>query len=226
MGLELEARRTQRLSTAETLQRGRTSLHVIAAAESAAALADAASAEARARQPPRPAKACREGCAWCCFKTVGTAVPEVERIVAYLRGRLSEQQLAALKARVQELAARRRALKYDRWAAARLPCALLDETRCSIYPVRPLTCRGFNSSDARACERSYRERPRVNIPVYEPQLRIATFVLDGLRAGLTEAGLKGDLLELTAALQIALTVPDAFDRWRVGEPVFAPARMT
>jgi len=78
--------------------------------------------------------------------------------------------------------------------------------------------------DAGACERSYRERERVGVPVYEPQLRINTFILDGLRAGLTEAGIAGDLLELTAALEIALTRPDAFERWRAGENVFAPSR--
>jgi len=33
------------------------------------------------------------------------------------------------------------------------------------------------------------------------------------------------LLELTAALRIALAVPDSFDRWLAGEPIFAPARM-
>jgi hypothetical protein len=38
-------------------------------------------------------------------------------------------------------------------------------------------------------------------------------------------GLPGDLLELTAALRIAFEVPDAFDRWRAGEAVFAPARL-
>ena len=134
-------------------------------------------------------------------------------------------QLAAFQARALELVEKRRALKNDRWAASRLPCVFLEEERCSVYPVRPLTCRGFTSSDARACERSYRERPRVEIPVYEPQLRIATFVLDGMRAGLTESGLKGDLLELTAALHIALAIPDALERWRVGEPVFASARL-
>ena len=51
-----------------------------------------------------------------------------------------------------------------------------------------------------------------------------TFVLDGMRAGLSESGLQGGLLELTGALRIALTVPDAAQRWLAGEAVFAPAR--
>ena len=50
-----------------------------------------------------------------------------------------------------------------------------------------------------------------------------TFVLDGMRAGLSESGLQGDRVELTAALRIALEVPDAAERWLAGEAVFAPA---
>ena len=38
---------------------------------------------------PPPTLACKEGCDWCCHLTVGTSVPEVVRIVAYLRQTLS-----------------------------------------------------------------------------------------------------------------------------------------
>ncbi len=224
-GLELEARRTQRLQTAELLRAGRTSLQVIAIAESGEAVADAATATARTRQPPRSPLACQEGCAWCCQKTVGTAVPEVERIVHFLRSSLSEEQLADLHARAANLVHQRRQLQNDRWTANRLPCVFLIEDRCLVYPVRPLTCRGFTSRNAGACERSFSQRGRVDIPVYEPQLRIATFVLDGLRAGLAEANLFAELLELTAATFIALNTPDAFELWRQGEPIFAAARL-
>ena len=65
----------------------------------------------------------------------------------------------------------------------------------------------------------------MDIPVYEPQLRIATFVLDGMRAGLAEANLFAELLELTAATLIALSNPDAFEQWRLGEPVFVATRL-
>ena len=46
-----------------------------------------------------------------------------------------------------------------------------------------------------------------------------------MRAGLEESGVKGDLLELTAALRIALEEPEAPERWLAGQAVFAPARM-
>jgi Fe-S-cluster containining protein len=222
-GLEFEVRRTQRLQTVEVLQNGRQPLRVIEVAEHAADLTDQAIQAAIGRSPPSRPPACREGCAWCCHKLVGTSAPEVFRIADYLHRQLSPSQLQAIQDQVIERDEHRKSL--DRWAAARLPCPLLIDDRCSVYRVRPLTCRGFNSSDAHKCEKSVKLRENVDVPTYEPQHRLATFVLDGLRAGLSESGLPDDLLELTAALRIALTLPDAFSRWLAGESIFSPARM-
>lgn len=225
-GLELDARRSQRLQTRALLQNSRTPLQVIQIAEHAGTLAEQAIEQAIRQSPPRRPFTCREGCAWCCHKTVGTSAPEVIRIAAFLRERLSTEQWEALRERIRQRDEQRRTLlHHDPWAAARLPCALLVDNRCSVYPVRPLTCRGYNSSDARRCELVVKSHQPVEVPVYGPQQRLATMVLDGLRAGLAESKLQGDLLELTAALRIALTVPDAFDQWLAGKPVFAASRL-
>jgi Fe-S-cluster containining protein len=223
-GRELDARRAQRLQTLQLLKGGRTPLQIIDVADQATMLAEHAIGDAKREYAP-PALACKEGCDWCCHLRVGTAVPEVYRIVSYLRQTLSPEELQTTRERILKLDEQRRQLRAGKRGTARLPCALLVDRRCSAYPVRPLTCRGFNSSDARKCELFLELGNKVTVPSYTPQLRLTTFVLDGLRAGLSEAGLKGDLLELTAALRIAFEVPDAFERWLAGEPVFAPARL-
>jgi Fe-S-cluster containining protein len=223
-GLEFDARRAERLQTAELLRKGRTPLTVIEVAEKTAALAEQTVAEAMASYPPPPL-ACKEGCDWCCYLTVGTTVPEVARIVEYLRQTLSPEDLQATRERVCRLDDQRRERKFTRGNGTHLPCALLVNQRCSAYPARPLTCRGFNSSDAHQCELFLQAPNKVTVPLYAPQLRLTTFVLDGLRAGLTESRLNGDRLELTAALRIAFEVPNAIERWLAGEPVFAPARL-
>jgi Fe-S-cluster containining protein len=223
-GLELDARRSQRLKAAELLQGGRTPLQLIEVAAQGAAVAEEAVRQATAIDPP-PRLACKEGCDWCCHLAVGTSVPEVVRIVAYLRQTLSPEELEATRQRVARADDDRRRLPPDRRAAARLPCPLLVEHRCSAYPVRPLTCRGFNSTDASRCELFVKAPVRVEIPMYPPQQRIMTFVLDGTRAALQAAGLKDELLDLRPALRIALDTPDAVDRWLAGQPVFAPARL-
>jgi Fe-S-cluster containining protein len=224
-GLEFDVRRAQRLKTTAALQEQRTPLRVIEIAEHAANLADKSIQGVTEKSPPSPPLVCQEGCAWCCHKLVGTTAPEVFRIADYLHKQLAPQELQTIREQIVQLDEQKKGLREDRWSAARLPCPLLMNDRCSVYPVRPLTCRGFNSSDARQCERWVKKRERVEVPIYEPQHRLATFVLDGLRAGLSESGLPDDLLELTSALRIALKLPNAFDRWLAREPIFAPARM-
>jgi len=224
-GAELEARRAQRLKTTELLGSGRTELRVLEAASHATELAERSLGEALVREPPLPPLACQEGCDWCCHKVVGVAAPEVLRIVAYLRERLAEQVVQDAATRAAAHAEKRRALTGDQWAADRLPCPLLVENLCIAYPVRPLTCRGYTSSDARRCESAAKSRQPPAVPTHGPSLRMATFILDGMRSGLAETGLAGDRLLLAEALRIALTTTDAAKRWLAGDPVFAPARL-
>jgi Fe-S-cluster containining protein len=222
-GLEMDTRRQQRLKTREILQKGRTPLQVIAVADQANVIAEEALRKAATIQRP-PTLACQEGCDWCCSLDVGTTVPEVIRIADYLRKNFSEEELGRLRERLARRAAHHRERQTIRRGEPRQPCALLINRRCSVYPVRPLTCRGSNSTNAKMCERFLTE-PKTVLPMYAPQHRISVFVLDGMRAGVGEAGLKGDLLELSAALCIALEQLDATERWLAGEPMFAAARL-
>src|SRR5262245_52268273 len=79
-GLEMEARRSGRITTAEVLKRERAPLAVVQIAEKASETAERALAQTKATSPPAMPSACQAGCAWCCYKTVGTAAPEVLRI--------------------------------------------------------------------------------------------------------------------------------------------------
>lgn len=101
--------------------------------------------------------ACREGCDHCCYQAVGVTPPEALRIVAFLRRNLSPEALEALKL---ELGARKEAiagLSADQRFSPDHPCPFLEQGRCSIYVVRPLSCRGMNSLDAQDCERRLRD---------------------------------------------------------------------
>jgi hypothetical protein len=224
VGLEWNARRTEQWRTVERLQRGRTPLALVDVADHGAKLAEEAVRWAAQVAPPPPS-ACKEGCDWCCHLTVGTSVPEVARIVEYLRQTLSPEEFLALRERVSRLDEQRRKLKAASQGELRLPCALLSDHRCSVFPLRPLMCRGFNSSEAAQCERFVNAPSGLPPPIYAPQLRLSAFVLDGMRAGLAQAGLSGELLELTAALRVALDTPGAIERFLAGEPAFAAAQL-
>jgi hypothetical protein len=222
--LEWRARYSEQVWTSHALSRGRTPSTLISIAKCGTRIAEEALQQAVQADPP-PCSACTEGCDWCCHLTVGTSVPEVVRVLEYLRQNLSPEALGALRDRVRRLDEQRRQRRAVGGDETGLPCALLVDHRCAAYPVRPLMCGGFNSSDAAACERFVRKSDQTPIPLYAPQLRLAAFVLDGMMAGLTESGLTGERVELTAALRIALEVPDAVERFLAGEPVFAAARL-
>src|SRR5262249_45342511 len=88
-GEDLEARRAQRLRTYALLKTAGTPLQIIQTGAEAERIAGEALAAAVEREPPRRPLACAEGCAWCCHKRVGVAVPEVIRIANYLRTALT-----------------------------------------------------------------------------------------------------------------------------------------
>jgi uncharacterized protein len=162
--------------------------------------------------------ACRAGCAWCCSTTVvSTSAAEVVRIARY--------QLRQLTERLRQRAGRIAALDPERRRHARLPCALLVNNRCSVYDVRPLSCMGWTSADAAACERSYRSGWERQIPNGPRHLGIVVGVREGLHQALDARRLDAEYLDLTRALLIALTEPDAAERWLRGEAIFAPARL-
>src|SRR5262245_1438920 len=222
--LECRTRHSGRVRTCQALRGGPTLLSLINIADRGTRIADEALQQATQTEPAAPS-ACREGCDWCCHLTVGTSVPEVARIVEYLRNNLSAEDFTALRDRVRRIDEQRRERRSAGRSEAGLPCALLVNHRCTAYAVRPLMCGGFNSSDASACERFVQSDCRTPVPLYAPQLRLAALVLDGMLGGLSDAGLSAERVELTAALRIAIEEPDAMQRFLAGEAAFAAAQL-
>jgi len=165
---------------------------------------------------------CRKYCAHCCYKSVSVTPAEVIRLAEHVRAALRPQALAKLKARLRALDDKTRGMTPVERSRARLPCALLIGRLCIAHAARPASCRGFNSRDVQACEKSLRQRD-VQIPVYKLQYQIFAEAHLGLRQGLADAGLPSPHLELTAALRIALETSNAAERWLAGEPVFRAA---
>lgn len=91
---------------------------------------------------------CRAGCAGCCGLAVHAAFPEA----AAIAGQLDQQQTAQLSAYIDRLKLAlstvidlKSYLKSHRHTIG--PCPFLDAQKsCSIYPVRPLSCRALLST--------------------------------------------------------------------------------
>jgi Fe-S-cluster containining protein len=198
----------------------------VEAAAAAAGRADELGRAALAKEPPPSPIACARGCSSCCVSKVAVVAPEVLRITAYLRDGLAPEALAEIAARVRTADDATRGLSRAQRARAGVPCPLLDaEGACSVHPVRPLLCRGWTSLDAGACERHFADPDNVPAaPGHRVGYELASAVLAGLGHAAIDAGREGALLELNAALRIAMDHPDAGARWDAGRPVFAPAR--
>jgi Fe-S-cluster containining protein len=205
---------------------GVVALHASSDAEGVAALVDNAHAWADAmidRSSERERRACRAGCAFCCYlPTVLVTAAEAVRLAAWLQTHCSAEELVEV---------RRRLLQRD--AAATVspptkqprPCALLRDNECMAYAVRPLKCRGWNSLRREACEQAYgQSESQVQVPADAYAFVMGNAVLNGLSDSATRSGLDGGSYDLSDALLRVLDLPDAVQRWRKGERLFDSVR--
>jgi Fe-S-cluster containining protein len=176
------------------------------------------------QQLPTPSRmACAEGCCFCCYQPVDITVPEALAIAAYVRSQLAEKDLDALRTRLAMTTASLRDLSYEAHAQAKIPCALLVDGVCSVYPSRPFACRAWNSTSLARCQEIFDHGdpitmiPPIDMDVYEAIWDIAQGVIDGLK----QARVDSTSYELHSVLQRALDTPDAAQRWVQGEDVFA-----
>lgn len=173
--------------------------------------------------------ACSMGCWHCCTQLVAVTVPEVLRISEHIRAEWTPEQRRELDARLaahQE--ASRAFLEGATTLKPRAVCPLLVDAACSVWKVRPIVCRGYNSTDVGACIRR-REHPEAEedlIPSITGQLYLSFAARNGMRGGLKKHGLDESLHELISTLAIALAVPDAADRYLAGEPLFESTRLS
>ena len=179
-------------------------------------------AAVRRRLPLARELACAPGCAHCCHLKVTVTPVEVLRLATALRSRTSE--LSRIKRRINETNKLTRGKTADERLALGLPCPLLDtDNRCAAYDARPLSCAGTNSFDAVGCQKTLAQESAEPVPHDPVLLRAASAVAAGVTEATFEARRDGRILELVAALKIALDDPEAKSKWQRGEPVFQAA---
>jgi Fe-S-cluster containining protein len=174
-----------------------------------------------ARSPTDPALLwCKKGCSTCCSRPVCTTAPSVLRLAAWLRDRLSPDELAEVLRRVAALDDVTHGKIMTPKHRPPRPCALLVGGACSAYEARPFVCRAWNAVDVEECKRALvNEAIPMRFDLYQRTTYAA--VEDGIKLALADVGLDGADLELMASLRVALERPDACEAWLAGEPVFA-----
>lgn len=166
--------------------------------------------------------ACRNGCNWCCTFKVALSIPEALYIARYLEDSLSTEDFIELKEKIAQTARQVAGMPDKERKLSRIFCPLLVDGSCSIYRARPLTCRGYNSSDESACKRNYSTGYDVNIP-YKFIIKESVFnIFYALSTGAKLNGLQSDAVELITALDFIFKNPDAEKRWLRREKLFPP----
>jgi hypothetical protein len=215
-----------RTNARKSFSRRSTPSDAIAVVSQAANDAQAVTARALKEHPPASPIKCKDGCSWCCYVKVTVSAPEVIRVADYLRRTLSAEDLARVHQRVIDTDEKTRGMTSEEREQRQIVCPLLVDRRCSVYPVRPLPCAGWVSLDVDACKKGYETtgaRAEVFPETYPPQHETYRAAQAGMGLGVAQEGLDGSVLELIAALRIALDRPNASERWTQGRQVFLPA---
>ncbi|MDE1996631.1 MAG: YkgJ family cysteine cluster protein, partial [Rhizobiaceae bacterium] len=165
------------------------------------AITDAAANALMTHFPNQPARDCRAGCDACCHLYVMIPPGIAEAIGEYLVEHLDSAALAALRVELEQAAD----------AAAKLPdpfmlrhrCPLLgSDGLCTIYDVRPLTCRAFTSKSAAACRSLVfdPDGPVSSVPQNPSQFRVYVEATGALEQEARARGLPAQQKGLAAAL--------------------------
>ncbi|MFZ5896066.1 MAG: YkgJ family cysteine cluster protein [Myxococcota bacterium] len=183
---------------------------------------------------PPGSLACKAGCDHCCYQVVGVTAPEALTIWDHLKRTQDDAALADLVQRLSEVLEKSRGLSNEERFSPQHPCAFLRDGACSIYEVRPLSCRGMNSLSADECAQRLRDpelRARflkgdVAGQSFMEPIRAFHAVSAGLQLGLSEIyQLDTQPLELAAAVHLLLTRGNVVARdWVAGLNSFEAAR--
>jgi Fe-S-cluster containining protein len=162
--------------------------------------------------PSKAQHACAPGCFFCCYLPVDVLAPEAFRIAAHLQQTRSPGELVAL---VYQLGT------YGQQDFGARHCVFLADGRCSIYEVRPMVCRSYNSLSKERCEAYYHDAS-VDLKGTKDRAagRLAESMEDGVIAGLNALGLDAQWYELPSAVLRALETTNGPARWARGEAVF------
>lgn len=136
--------------------------------------------------------ACGKGCSSCCHRLVVATAPEVISALVHMMETASSQEREDFLARVDRSEAANRGFWEYQKTRAMAPCPFLVEDACSIYDLRPLTCRALNSDDPEKCrprESEEDELPPSDIPKQSQISHIAAQLVAACReAGVISGG--------------------------------------
>jgi Fe-S-cluster containining protein len=180
------------------------------------------------RHKDTPPVKCKESCCWCCFQNVLVLAPEVFRIARFIQNDTNFHIQEKVIKHLRSLSRRIYRCTSTERSNLHLPCAFLQNDRCMIYPVRPLSCAEFASFNVQDCKRGYNLGFGPEDIIHEKaRLIVYRAVHKGLLEGLIAMLNKSDNipLELTVAVIAALDNSDSEEAWIRGDDIFSNAHL-
>ena len=171
---------------------------------------------------------CRAGCSLCCWLRVDASAPEVFLIAETLRAELPPEELQALRERLASHAEAVSRMTVLEHATRNVACPLSRDGWCSVYAVRPHTCRRHHSQDLAACQFTYEHPDDLDFPgAHHSELFDELTDAMGMHAAVYEYfGFDDTVYELGSALEEALTDAGCWLRWRGKKKAFKKASVT
>jgi Fe-S-cluster containining protein len=165
---------------------------------------------------------CKYGCDYCCHLKVSCSVPEILVLVDFLQenGRIDSyrQQLS----NAPELILQRASKDDSWWVEHTVPCIFLDTEKsiCSIYDVRPFSCRGYHSLDVNSCRQGYTDGTLTPISCYADLKRSREIYSIAFERAMKQRKLQSRQMELASTLFSFIQAPGLSSRWLAGEQIF------
>ncbi len=164
---------------------------------------------------------CSSGCGYCCHLKVTASIPEVLVILNFLQ---KDEQIDRYREQIensQDLFSSRTNKNLNWWLENRVPCLFFDQEKqlCRIYEVRPFTCRGYHSLDARQCEKGYSQKRIIPIPCYPDLKRSCEAYSISFDRAMSQLGRQSAQRELSSTVALLIQNQNLITRWFDGEQI-------
>ena len=172
---------------------------------------------------------CREGCSLCCRSLrVDVFAHEVFLIERHVREHFTPEDISDLLGRLAQHSSQVAALTPFEHATRNTECPLLRDGRCSVYSVRPHSCRRHHSRDLAACQFTYDHPTDLEAPSAHDRIlfRELTEAMQDNMEVYAASGFDYTIYELGTALNEAMNDPSCWQHWRDREEAFVSASVT
>ena len=171
---------------------------------------------------------CRQGCSLCCSLRVDVLAHEVFPIARHIRSHFTPDESTRLLDRLAQHAHTVAALTPFEHATTNLPCPMLQEGSCTVYAVRPHSCRRHHSQDLAACQYTFDHPTDLQTPAahHRDLYHALSAAMQQNFEAYAEAGFDCTVYELGSAVHEALTDPESWTAWRERQNAFLRASVT